>query len=306
MQKSWQNIQSFFLLFLLNAVSTLVMAWENNSIVFVGSTPGNDFVKSVFKIPVESNIDFIKWNLSLVYDEDSTKNFQLHIRFGESKPNTLEFIEEQSLLFNGSFNVTRSSTGAETFHLKSSQLSREIFLIRITDNILHLLDAQQNLAVGNGGWSYTLNRRDPVISPGIASLLATGSSFLTDKTLQTVFDGRTPCAEFANDYKLNVPKGCFKLKWRLILNRDPKTFQPSDFIIKRTDSRTKDITGAWEVFKDPESGQLFCQLKPFLPGKNVLLLVGDENVLFFSRINKQPYIGNADFSFTLNRKTLKQ
>lgn len=37
--------------------------------------------------------------------------------------------------------------------------NRSISLVRLQDNLLHLLDEEGKLMIGHAGWSYTLNRK---------------------------------------------------------------------------------------------------------------------------------------------------
>src|SRR5690606_23546157 len=101
------------------------------------------------------------------------------------------------------------------------------------------------LMVGNGGWSYSLNRESPVDSGKILI----SSSVSEDKSLQLVFDGRTPCQEIAAEHpEMNASPSCFKLKWRLILNRDSVTHLPATCIIRKVvDNEPRDISGKWTI-----------------------------------------------------------
>jgi hypothetical protein len=161
------------------------------------------------------------------------------------------------------------------------------------------------LVNGNGGWSYTLNRKEPIQQAAALPALTTASSGLPDPAQQVTFDGRTPCLDLARDHHLAVAPDCFKLKWRLILNRDPETLVPTTYTLKRTGSRQADIVGKWAMIQGvPSNPQaIIYQLDPDKPEKALSLLVGDENVLFFLNKEKQLYVGNGDFSFTLNRRT---
>ncbi|MCW5912469.1 MAG: copper resistance protein NlpE N-terminal domain-containing protein [Cyclobacteriaceae bacterium] len=275
---------------------------SSSEIVFVGSTPGDALIKSMLAIPSDTKVDFIRWNLKL-----NTGSFVLDIAFGESQPNTLGFKgggEKRS--FEGTYTVSRSESkniNGKIYHLKSSKLPAGISMVKLNDNLFHLLTPQNRLMIGNGGWSYTLNRKEPTPSAGLPTL--TASSTLTDNTsLQVVFDGRTPCRGFAEDNNLTVPPDCFKLKWKLILNRDPKTLLPTTYQLKTTFNRESDIEGKWTIIKGTVSNPntIIYQLYTDKQEKSFSLLAGDENVLFFLDKNNELYAGNEHFSFTLNKK----
>ncbi|WP_336514539.1 hypothetical protein [Pollutibacter soli] len=120
----------------------------------------------------------------------------------------------------------------------------------------------------------------------------------------TTYVGRTPCSEISSDIGLNPPAECFKLKWKLILYRDAKTLKPTTYLLQSTFNRQKDITGTWsgETIRNNNIEQPMYSLHNVLNGKNLTLLVGDENVLFFVDPTGNLYPGNAEFSYTLNRK----
>jgi hypothetical protein len=275
--------------------------------VYVGSTPGDPMVKSMLNLPADTMIDFIRWDLVLQTSTAKEDSFVLNIAYGESQPNTLGFKRNgQRALFKGSYTATQSKNEklmGTIYHLKTHMLPTGVLLVKLNENLLHLLRPQKGLMVGNGGWSYTLNRKQPVPSEEPLPALTMANLLMKDTALQIVYDGRTPCAQFANDYQLNVTPGCFKLKWRLILNRDPVSLQPTTYIIKRTDSRAINITGHWKIIKGTLSNPdaIIYQLDPDKPEKSISLLAGDKNVLFFLHKNQQLYVGNSDFSYTLNK-----
>src|SRR3989337_1305107 len=59
--------------------------------VLVGSTPGDALIKSLLAINPESQIDFIRWDLTLNHAENDSKTFVLNITFGEGQANTSVF-----------------------------------------------------------------------------------------------------------------------------------------------------------------------------------------------------------------------
>jgi hypothetical protein len=137
-------------------------------IVFNGSTPGNDEVKSLLNIPAETNVDFIRWKLTLLDKGPNRFAFHLTVDFGEAQPNTSGLKgggEKRS--FDGQYYIVRSGIWGDhhnVYQLESRALSGRISLVRLSDNVLHLLSRRAELMVGNGGWSYTLNRQEPVVN----------------------------------------------------------------------------------------------------------------------------------------------
>lgn len=258
--------------------------------VFIASTPGDEPVKAVLSIPANTKVDFIRWNLVL----KGTGTFDLNISFGEGKPNTLGFIGGgQQLSYQGDYTITQN-----IYHLKSKGFKGELLLTKVNDNVFHILTPDQQLMVGNGGWSYTLNAQNPVHH---AAVLSSYKLSFTDTARQWVFDGRTPCTEFAKDHSITVDPACIKFKWRIILNRDPLTLQPTTYSARRIVYDVTDVSGKWSI-KKTDSQAWIIQLNPDDPERSISLLQLDENILYFLGKDGQPYTGNADFSFVLNRK----
>lgn len=270
--------------------------------VLVGSTPGDDLIKSMLSISSTTQVDFIKWNLKL----SNNNTFELTINYGESKPNTLGFKGGgQTNSSRGSFVIHTSPENKnfrEIYQLKNSSFARPISMVKLNENLFHILTSDNQLMIGNGGWSYSLNRSVPVNSDKVLI-----SSDVSDKrTPQVVFDGRTPCREFALEHpEMNASPACFKLKWRLILNRDSITYSPTTCVIRMViDNQPRDVTGKWTITRgtadNPDNISYKIETDP---GTSISFLVGDDHVLFFLDKNGNPFIGNEDFSFTLNRRT---
>ncbi|HEX2395586.1 MAG TPA: hypothetical protein VHI78_09580 [Bacteroidales bacterium] len=273
---------------------------------FSGSTPGDSIVKLILGIPVTDSIDFMKWDL--IFRNDGRQIFSLSINYGLARPNTSGFKENAGILtIKGESKVTFKELGHfkdEVIHLISDSFTNDtLSLVKLDNSLLHILNPDYRLMVGNGGWSYTLNRTDESIdNSGSFHSLIPVDSILSDSTFQMVFDGRTPCSEIAQTFGFSTNPDCLKLKWRIKLNWDPVTLKPTSYEIERTDIRsTGSITGNWTITILHGSAIIF-RLDPDKPDKSISFLVGDENVLFFLDKNNRLFKGNKDFSYTVNRK----
>lgn len=275
----------------------------SSKIVLVGSTPGDSLIKSLLTINSDKQVDFIRWDLTLNQSENNSKTYALNIVFGESQPNTLGFKDGgEKLSLEGIYAVSKSQKG-DIYNLKSEKTPTTISLVKLNDNIFHLLTPDNKLMVGNGGWSYTLNRKDsPANGSTILPSRMTSSS--GDTAQQVVFDGRTPCLDFARHYNLQVGNDCMKLKWKITLFRDSMTNKPTTYTLESTLNRQNKIEGKWTIIKGikTNSEAIIYQLDPDKPNKSISFWVGDENVLFFLDKENQLFTGNGDFSFTLNRR----
>lgn len=305
--------------------STLLKAWliacalfavscsGTNSVqevIWVGSTPGDNYIKSMLNIPATTKVDFIRWNLVLKTTDANENSFELDLVFGEGEQGTPGFKnggETQS--YSGNFTISKSGNeniNGETWHLKSSNLKSELILVKLDDNLIHLLTSQNRLMIGNGGWSYTLSRKTRVQPAAILPVLKSSAQILNDTPLQVVFEGRTPCQEVAAEHpELKASSSCHKLKWRLILLRDSVSRQPTTSTIRKVvDNNPKDELGTWSITKGIASNPdaIIYTLNPDKPGESISFLAGDENVLFILSKKNTLLPGNADFSFTLNKK----
>lgn len=264
-------------------------------LVLVGSTPGDEPIKTMLSIPLRANVDFIRWTLQL----HSKNSFELKIAYGESQPNTLGFKERQEKVIKGTHSNSQDAR-FQIYRLTGSG-GEKLSLAKISENLFHILTINDELMIGNGGWSYSLNRQDP-IEPG--NILAS-SLIPNDNPPSMAFLGRTPCQELAGQHsEMNVSSSCFKLKWKLVLNSDPATGLPTTCSIRGViDNEPHDLSGTWEVSKSAVSGQPLLIYKISVPefSEPILLLVADGNVLFFVDKNFKLLTGNKDFSFTLNR-----
>ncbi|WP_198034425.1 hypothetical protein [Dyadobacter tibetensis] len=267
-------------------------------ITLTGSTPGDKSIRKMFSIPTEVKVDFIRWNLRL-YDKSA---FELEIAYGESKPNTLDFKREDKQSIKGTYLIAKNqgeNQFKEIYQLKSDDLAEIISIVKINERLFHILTGQSNLMIGNGGWSYTLNRKAP-IEPGEILI---SSKEPDGRSLQLVYAGRTPCQEFAREHPaMKVGPTCFKLKWKLVLNRDPATYLPTTCTLRTiVNNGLREIKGSWTIDKGTHPEAIIIKIQTENLSEPILLLMGDENVLFFLDRNYNLLIGNEDFSFVVNK-----
>lgn len=248
--------------------------------VYVGSTPANAWVRTFLGISHKDSIDFIRWKV-----ETDTKSYRLICQYGVGKPNTNGFIDEKHVSFSGHLKKDGNN-------LNLSHDGRMFSMMELNENLLHLLDTGLNLLVGNGGFSYTLNREDPSTS---TRFNFAGDAEISDKM---VFEGRTPCGDLAG--MIGIP-GCYKLKWRISFYLNAATGAPQRFEMMGTGFRKEGvITGEWTIKKGAD-GRTIYTIRPDKRDYELSLLRADENILLFADRNGNPLVGNEDFSYTLNR-----
>ncbi|HLF35330.1 MAG TPA: hypothetical protein VI583_13890, partial [Cyclobacteriaceae bacterium] len=181
--------------------------------VLTASTPGDSLILSMLNIDITTKVDFIRWELLLTDNHSGTDSFSLHINYGIGQPNTLGFINGgQQASLHGSFSILLKN-GAEIFWFTGFNPAITFSLIKINENLYHLLTPELKLMVGNGGWSYTLNRKEPKVDKIQPSTVFSSESGIAFSKL--IYAGRAPCNKLADLYDLGVSRECIKLKWKL-------------------------------------------------------------------------------------------
>jgi hypothetical protein len=300
-----------FLIALIAAASFAAPTGRSSSNVFVGSTPCAEPLRALLEIPAAANAGLIEWELTLNEVEASTGGtYYLRYRFGRTRPNQPGLdADAPQLERSGTWRTDTATRGATGSVVK---LDGSVSLMRVGGTILHLLAPDGSLMVGNGGWSYSLSRRDAVEKDVDAHVVAADpgdpsrtTSRETGPSVFGVFDGRTPCQGIARELGVAARPGCVKAKWRLTLFQDPKTHQPTTYRLEGSLYRSQPREGSWRIARGI----------PILPAAEVYelsapkgkspgwLLKGDDRVLFFLDRNRRPMTGNARNAYTLDRRS---
>ena len=115
-----------------------------------------------------------------------------------------------------------------------------------------------------------------------------------------VFAGRTACQEIMKELNLDANPDCIKRKMKIILYQDSATGKPTTYETKGMAKWSG--KGNWFILQGTPSDPRATVFQVKLNEKTSLyLLKGDDNVLFILDKNKNFLIGNAKFSYTLNR-----
>jgi hypothetical protein len=270
--------------------------------MFVGSTPGDVAIKDMLNIR-DAEVDFIRWELVLVSTDNALHNFSLKLNYGISKPNALGFMDNgKTQSTQGLADISNSKTGATVYILKSPDFNSNLSLIKLNSNVLHILTRDERLMIGNGGWSYSLNKKNPtkesrgVMPPVLSSLDLSSENTIT-------FAGRTPCEPVNTEYNLNLGENCLKVKWLLKLYIEPVTHKPTSFYWNRTGHRSGNIEGTWSIETSTINNLpvMICRLKPVSPFEPIDMLIADGNVMYFLDKSQSIMTGDENFSFALNR-----
>ena len=121
------------------------------------------------------------------------------------------------------------------------------------------------------------------------------------------FVGRSPCREIVNEIGASVPDQCFKLKWDITLFQDEVTGAPTTYRIDGTLYRQSPRVGKWKIVSATthHPNAIIYELEAASGHGSIRLLKADDNIMFFVGQDGRLMVGNADFSYTLNRADKK-
>jgi len=132
--------------------------------VFVASTPCSQGTRPLPGIPAGAGCELITWHLTL-YGDGSGKTpstYILHCVYGLPKQGTPGFIGGgEKLDMEGKWTISKgvpSNPGATVYQLTDNKTNKTMSFLKLSDDLLHLLDSHQRLLIGTAAWSYTLNR----------------------------------------------------------------------------------------------------------------------------------------------------
>ena len=282
--------------------------------VFQANTPCSADARPLPQIPADANCEQMKWNL-VFYQDSATgtpTTYNLNSSYGMAKPNTNDLVDGGTPIeLEGTWKITtgtKSDPDATVYQLNPNDSQATVSFLKVSEDMLHVLNSDKALLVGNGAWSYTLNRMDnqnpteikpesrpdpPPRPPEPA--MPPGSSVFG------VFDGRTPCDEVVLEFTNTEPfPGCLKIKWRLTLYQDSASGEPSTYLYMSTSGFRE---GSWKIINsiDGDAEAVVYQLQPDDGQRPVSFLKVDENHLYLLDRAMNLIVGNELFSYTLNR-----
>jgi hypothetical protein len=285
---------------------------------FVGSSPCGTSIRPMLGIDVDAACDLIEWKLVLRRDRAGTATgaYDLRVEYGTTRqghpglgPEARESQRRGAWRSRGtdwlSGRSRQANADAYTFELEDGPR-----FVAVGDQLLHVLDDDGGLMVGNGGWSYTLNSAERAETSSSWRFLLSQpersypiAALATGPTVFGVFEGRSPCQGIARQLGIAVESGCQKVKWRVTLFQDSATHEPTRYKIESSLQLEAAREGDWSIVREPRGpGSLAYRLEPAAGEQPVVLLRGDDNVLFILDERLRPRIGHAGFSYTLNRR----
>jgi hypothetical protein len=133
---------------------------------FAGSTPCDALSRTFLGgLPPEAPCHCITWRLTLsgTRNAGEPKTYALEVRYGlpgRDDPNQIE--EGPTVKLEGTWEVARGSKAnpqAVVYRIHGSGKDKSLSLVRIGEHLIHFLNEDKTMRIGNAGWSYTLNRR---------------------------------------------------------------------------------------------------------------------------------------------------
>jgi hypothetical protein len=262
--------------------------------VLVGSIPGDAVAKYMLAIDPSENVDFIRLRITL---NEGDRKFALNAAYGIGKPNTRDFENGgKTLAIKGDLDIIESNRHL-IYRLVNQEEGVDLSMIRINDQIFHVLSPDGHLLTGKGGWNYTISLEGEKRKVSSELPNERKVEFSKDPST-TVFKGRTPCVEIARELKISFTEECFKLKWELTLNRDMETGSPTTFQLQRTFRHSEPIAGKWSIVKD--AGSVIYRLEAG-DGSRMSFLRFDNSLFFLDNAGRL-IKGNGDFGYTLDRQ----
>jgi hypothetical protein len=156
------------------------------------------------------------------------------------------------------------------------------------------------MMIGNGGWSYTLNK--------VNSNSSSGDSYLprdSDEVISGVFEGRTPCQDFLLAFtksSVESSEGCQRIKWLITFYQDEATGKPSKYVFGIQD-RKESHRGSIKIINGIPSNPdaVIYQLIPDDKRQIISLLKIGNDHLFFLNEKMNLLVGSNTLSYTLSK-----
>ena len=283
--------------------------------VFEGITACSALTRPLPQIPADTDCELMIWKISLYQDSatSSPTTYVLESTYGPSQPNaTGPAGGGTPISMEGMWDIvkgTKTDPEAEVYQLYSDDSQVAVSFVKLSDDLLHVLNRDKTLMLGNPGWSFTLNRTDnrpafTIDEPVGSGPEATRPPVPTtppDSSVLAVHEGRTPCHEIVFEMlKLAPYPNCLKIKMRLTLYQNETTGAPSSYMLMGTSTIRE---GTWRTLEgtpdDPDA--IVYQLHLEGSQAPVSFLQADENHLLLLDRDLNLLVGNPLLSYTLSR-----
>jgi hypothetical protein len=157
-------IAAFLCTFLLTGLLSATSIVSPKPDYFVAATPCDLVMRPFLRIPMDMDCELVKWNLTLKKSPNQARlsTFTLDYAYGMSKAGTQGLNDEQGKgHMEGVWKEMPNKgplPGKVIVSLQPNDLGNDFSFISLNINVMHLLDHEGKLMIGNSGWSYTLNK----------------------------------------------------------------------------------------------------------------------------------------------------
>lgn len=266
---------------------------------FVGTTPCDPPARQFIGIEAKVPCERITWRLALTTGRPA--RYALTAAYGlqaQSAPGLVD--GGTTVRLQGAWSTVQGIDAGPTAmaYRLTGETGRSVAFAKIGETLLHLLNDDKSLAVGNSSWSYTLNSA----LPGRGAPPSTPNASARRKAAG-IYEGRTPCEALAREFGIAVESDCTKLKWRLTLAQDPSSGTPTTFRLDGTPYRRHPLTGRWAILKDGPGKRTVYRLTVDQTAHVLSFLKADDNILLFLDATGGTRVGDDAFSYTLNRSS---
>ena len=137
---------------------------QASSVTFVASTPCTAGTRPLSGMRSTEKCELIQWKLQFfgIAGDSSTHSYILDCNYGLAKQSSRGLVNGGTHLHReGKWAIQTGMAGnpaAVVFCLDPDKPKESVFLLKLSDELLHLLDSDRNLMTGTAAWSYTLNK----------------------------------------------------------------------------------------------------------------------------------------------------
>jgi hypothetical protein len=271
---------------------------------FVGSTPCDALPQRFLGILNSPACERITWQLTLSKNRQAghPRRYNLQAIYGMQMQGAAGFVSGGTAVqLRGTWslvNGSKTNPDVLVYRIRAEEPARSMEFAKMGDNLLHLLNEDKSLMIGNASWSYTLNRAGGAPNSHTQRLFEADVS--ERATVAGIFEGRSPCQAIARQLNAGMTSDCTKLKWRLTLLAE-SSGRPASYKLEGTLYRDAPRTGKLTILREPRTKAVIYRLNPDQPAGVLSLFKADDNILFFLDERGAFLTGDVYYSYTLNR-----
>lgn len=132
--------------------------------IYVASTPCSAGTRPLPGMRLTGKCELIQWKLQIfgIAGDSSKRSYILDCDYGTAKQGTRKLADGGTHLHReGKWAVQTGMAGnaaAVVFCLDPDKPKESVYLLKLSGELLHLLDSDRRLMTGTAAWSYTLNK----------------------------------------------------------------------------------------------------------------------------------------------------